>query len=270
MAIYCSQGHTNPDDATFCDECGEPLPVATAASAPNQDDDAPTLPAGGAPPAPAEEAPTPMNLDVAQPAPAADFEATQAAPDAPVIPPPTEEADTVTAVPSAPEVIPAFPAMVPPPDLPAPPAAPEPEPMAAAPSAPEAVPAAPSTPEPAPVAAASAPAVPVAAQPRLTVEGTTTTFDLGGKASVVLGREDAPSNSFPDIDLTPFGAEEGGVSRLHARLTHSGSDWNIEDLDSTNFTFINRKRIAPKTPTALADGDEIRLGRVGLRFKTTV
>jgi pSer/pThr/pTyr-binding forkhead associated (FHA) protein len=108
----------------------------------------------------------------------------------------------------------------------------------------------------------------VAAQPRLTVEGTTTTFDLAGKATVVLGREDAPSNSFPDIDLTPYGAEEGGVSRLHARLILSGNDWAIEDLESTNFTFVNRKRIAPKTPTPLNDGDEIRLGRVGLRFKT--
>jgi pSer/pThr/pTyr-binding forkhead associated (FHA) protein len=101
------------------------------------------------------------------------------------------------------------------------------------------------------------------------VEGTTTTFDLAGKAALVVGREDAPSNSFPDIDLTPYGAEEGGVSRLHARLTLSGEDWAIEDLESTNFTFVNRKRIAPKTPTPLSDGDEIRLGRVGLRFKTT-
>jgi len=117
------------------------------------------------------------------------------------------------------------------------------------------------TPAPAPVAALG--------QPHLIVENNGTTFDLAGKAIFVLGREDAPSNSFPDIDLTPFGAEEGGVSRLHARLTRSGDDWSIEDLESTNFTFINRKRVTPKTPTPLADGDEIRLGRIGLRFKTT-
>jgi pSer/pThr/pTyr-binding forkhead associated (FHA) protein len=112
-------------------------------------------------------------------------------------------------------------------------------------------------------------AAPVAAQPRLLVEGTTMAFDLAGKPSVVVGREDIPSNSFPDIDLTPYGAEEGGVSRLHARIAQSGDTWTIEDLESTNFTFVNHKRIAPKTPISLNDGDEIRLGRVGLRFKTT-
>jgi hypothetical protein len=203
---------------------------------------------------------------VPQPAPAADFEVTQPAPaaqdEAPqaVSAPPAEEAETVTAAPSAPEPAPA-----------AAPSMPEP---AAAPSMSEPAPAAaPSMPEPEPVAAPSAPPVapqpaPVAALPRLMVEGTTQTFDLVGKASIVVGREDAPSNSFPDVDLTPYGAEEGGVSRLHARIAQSGDDWTIEDLESTNFTFINRKRIAPKTPTPLNDGDEIRLGRVGLRFKT--
>jgi hypothetical protein len=248
MSIRCSQGHENPDGATFCDECGEPLPVAAQAPTPDQEEEAPTLPAGGAPAAPEPAAP-----EVPQPAPAADFEATQLAPDAPASVPSLEEAETVTAVPSAPEPAPAATPVSPEPEpVPAvPPAAPQPEPVFAAP---------PAAPQP----------MPVAAQPRLTVEGTTTTFDLVGKASVVVGREDAPSNSFPDIDLTPFGAEEGGVSRLHARITQSGDAWTIEDLESTNFTFVNRKRIAPKTPLPLNDGDEIRLGRVGLRFKTTV
>ncbi len=101
------------------------------------------------------------------------------------------------------------------------------------------------------------------------MESSGATFDLVGKAVVVIGREDVPSNSFPDWDLTPYGAEDGGVSRLHAKLTASGDTWSIEDLESTNFTFINRKRIPAKTPTPLNDGDEIRLGRVGLLFKTT-
>jgi hypothetical protein len=236
MTQRCSQGHENPDEATFCDECGEPLPASAPASADLQEE-APTMPAGTAPAESAETAtPAPVDTDVPQPAPAADFEATQPAPAPqaeaaqPASAPPAEEAETVTAAPGAPEPAPA-------------------------------------APEPAPVAAPSAPQLaPVTAQPRLTVEGTTQTFDLAGKASVVVGREDAPSNSFPDIDLTPYGAEEGGVSRLHARIVQSGDAWTIEDLESTNFTFINRKRIAPKTPTPLSDGDEIRLGRVGLRF----
>ncbi len=241
MTIRCSLGHENPDEATFCDECGEPLPVAAPAAS-NLDEETPTLPAGPAPAAP----------DVPQPAPAIDLEATQVAPGTPAAQAPpaasapaAEEAETVTVAPGAPEPPPASP--------------PQPAPAAE-----------PSAPEPAPAAAPSVPQpAPVAAQPRLLVEGTTTSFDLTGKASVIVGREDAPSNSFPDIDLTPFGAEEGGVSRLHARLSQSGDTWAIEDLESTNFTFVNRKRIAAKTPIPLNDGDEIRLGRVGLRFKTS-
>ncbi len=251
MTQRCSQGHENPDEATFCDECGEPLPASAPVSA-DQQEEAPTMPAGTAPAEPAETAaPEPAETVVPQPAP--DFEAAQPAPapqsEAPLAAsaPPADEAETVTAAPSAPEPAPT-----------AAPAAPEPVPVVA-----------PDTPEVAPLAPPSAPQpAPVAAQPRLVVEGTTQTFDLVGKASVVVGREDAPSNSFPDIDLTPYGAEEGGVSRLHARIAQSGDAWTIEDLESTNFTFINRKRIAPKTLTPLNDGDEIRLGRVGLRFKT--
>jgi hypothetical protein len=224
MTIRCSQGHENPDAATYCDECGEPLPASASASAGEQEQ-APTMPAGEAIPQPApDEAPT----QTAPGTPASAGETTTQA--GPGTPPPADEAATQVAPPAPP--------------------AQEPE-AAAAPSAPQAAPA------------------PVAAQPRLLVEGTSATFDLANKTSVVVGREDIPSNSFPDIDLTPYGAEEGGVSRLHARITQSGDAWAIEDLESTNFTFVNRKRIPPKTPNPLNDGDEIRLGRVGLRFKMT-
>jgi pSer/pThr/pTyr-binding forkhead associated (FHA) protein len=42
----------------------------------------------------------------------------------------------------------------------------------------------------------------------------------------------------------------------------------IEDQNSTNFTFVNRQKLAPKTPTPVKDGDEIRLGRVIMKFQT--
>lgn len=29
MPVHCSLGHENPDGSAFCDECGEPLNVAT-------------------------------------------------------------------------------------------------------------------------------------------------------------------------------------------------------------------------------------------------
>jgi hypothetical protein len=105
--------------------------------------------------------------------------------------------------------------------------------------------------------------------PRLVVDSDNAAFDLSGKSEVIIGREDPVSNIYPDVDLTPHGGEEGGVSRLHAKLLLNGGQYLIEDQNSTNFTFVNRQRLEPKTPTAVKDGDEIRLGRVALKFYTS-
>jgi len=120
----------------------------------------------------------------------------------------------------------------------------------------------------APAAPVAMPAAPTAMSARLIVEADNQEFDLSGKDNVVIGREDAVSNIFPDVDLTPHGGEEGGVSRLHARIFIDNGQYMIEDENSTNFTFLNRQRLAGKTPTPLHDSDEIKLGRVLLRFKT--
>lgn len=124
-------------------------------------------------------------------------------------------------------------------------------------------------PEAAPVAATVAPTAPSALNARLIVENDNQEFDLSGKDTVLIGREDAVSNIFPDVDLTPHGGEEGGVSRMHARIYTDNGQYMLEDENSTNFTFLNRQRLAPKTPTPLHDNDEIKLGRVLLRFKTS-
>jgi pSer/pThr/pTyr-binding forkhead associated (FHA) protein len=117
----------------------------------------------------------------------------------------------------------------------------------------------------APAAAPAAPATALTA--RLIVEADNQEFDLSGKDNIVIGREDAVSNIYPDVDLTPHGGEEGGVSRLHARIFYDNGQYMLEDENSTNFTFLNRQKLPGKTPTPLHDNDEIRLGRVLLRFK---
>ncbi len=122
----------------------------------------------------------------------------------------------------------------------------------------------------APAAAPVAPAVtaaPAVLTARLIVESDNQEFDLSGKDTVLVGREDAVSNIFPDVDLTPHGGEEGGVSRMHARIFVDSGQYMLEDENSTNFTFLNRQKLAAKTPTPLHDNDEIKLGRVLLRFK---
>jgi len=119
----------------------------------------------------------------------------------------------------------------------------------------------------APVGVAT-PAAPSTMSARLIVEADNSEFDLSGKDNVIIGREDAVSNIFPDIDLTPHGGEEGCVSRMHARIFVESGQYMLEDENSTNFTFLNRQRLTGKTPTPLHDNDELKLGRVLLRFKT--
>jgi DNA-binding winged helix-turn-helix (wHTH) protein len=57
------------------------------------------------------------------------------------------------------------------------------------------------------------------------------------------------------------------VSRRHARITITGSDARVEDLDSKNGTFVNGNAVS--RPVQLKDGDEIRTGSVVLRFRMT-
>lgn len=50
----------------------------------------------------------------------------------------------------------------------------------------------------------------------------------------------------------------GKVSRYHAMISFDGSDWYIEDIGSTNGTFVQKQKITVKTK--LSPGDEIRIG----------
>ena len=75
---------------------------------------------------------------------------------------------------------------------------------------------------------------------------------------------DATGASF---DLTGFGGMEKGVSRKHAVIHHSGSDYTVEDMGSTNGTYVNRKKVIPNTPEAIKPGDEIRFGKLAFSLK---
>jgi len=102
--------------------------------------------------------------------------------------------------------------------------------------------------------------------PRLLVVATGTVIPLAPTGEVLVGRDDPQSNTFPDVDLTPYGGEEGGVSRRHCKITLGEGQFAIQDLNSTNATWLNRTRLQPGMPVALHDGDEIRAGRIRLIF----
>ena len=117
-----------------------------------------------------------------------------------------------------------------------------------------------------PVASAPAPAATAA---RLVIKDDGAEFPLEGKSEFLVGREDPVSNIYPDIDLTPHKGEEHGVSRMHAKIYAQGAQYLIEDLNSTNSTYLNRQKLAAKTPTPIKDGDEVRFGKVEATFATT-
>ncbi|HEX8493524.1 MAG TPA: FHA domain-containing protein [Pyrinomonadaceae bacterium] len=81
-----------------------------------------------------------------------------------------------------------------------------------------------------------------------------------------IGRWDADGGIFPDVDLDADDPE-AKVSRRHARIMRRDEQYFIEDLGSTNGTFINRgRRLLPGDRQPLRDGDEIIVGKTFLRF----
>jgi hypothetical protein len=103
---------------------------------------------------------------------------------------------------------------------------------------------------------------------KLTIErggSANTEFPLSSEESYI-GRWDADNGIFPDVDLDAHDPD-AKVSRRHARIIYRNGAYMIEDLGSTNGTFINRgRRLLPGSPQVLNEGDEIIVGKTFLRF----
>ncbi len=81
-------------------------------------------------------------------------------------------------------------------------------------------------------------------------------FDLEGMV-ITIGRDSGNEVVVNDPE----------VSRKHARLTFQGGTWVIEDLGSTNGTFVNESRLSG--PHALRLGDVVGLGeKIKLVYET--
>ena len=127
---------------------------------------------------------------------------------------------------------------------------------------------------PAPTAAPAVPVAPVAAAasggpPRLELSASGATVTLPDKDDILIGREDPMSEPpiFPDVDLTPYGGEEGGVSRRHARIFRQNGQYFLEDLHATNYTKLDGAKLTPRTPLPLHNGARIDFGKVTVFFR---
>jgi len=104
---------------------------------------------------------------------------------------------------------------------------------------------------PAPAAAARGGAAPTKTGLRLKVvegEGKGKVFDVGDELTV--GRAAGCQIALADDTF---------VSQLHARLFRRDGRHYVEDLGSTNGTFLNRKQVS--SPIALRRGDRLQVGK---------
>ena len=101
---------------------------------------------------------------------------------------------------------------------------------------------------------------------RLTVTPGGQEILASGQSELIIGR--AYKDQVPGIDLGPYGGSQAGVSRQHSRLIYRDQKWFIEDLGSTNGTFVNGVKIAAHQPVALKNNDLIRCGQIQLHLTT--
>jgi diguanylate cyclase (GGDEF)-like protein len=80
-------------------------------------------------------------------------------------------------------------------------------------------------------------------------------YRLPPHGSLHIGRSSAADVSLPNVQ---------SMSRLHARLRHQGDVVEIEDLASTNGTYLNDVRL--EEPSILKSGDRFRVGAAHFKF----
>ncbi|AKG20213.1 FHA domain-containing protein [Calothrix sp. 336/3] len=251
-------GATVQADASFCGQCGYHLRAHVANVAATIAPDIPQETAVSLPPeiAPVQPIPVPA---AAEPAPM---------PPTMVSTPGAVEVSTEASLPpiaAAPVTIPPAPAPEPAPETaPEPaPVAPEPAPVVAEAPAPE--PAPEPVPEPAPEPAPEpVPVVPSSTRlqqitARLVHVQTDRQIELPQNLSVVhIGK---PNDRIPpDVDVSGFPSSEI-VSRIHADIRIEGDAHYIEDVGSSNGTYINNLPLLPGNRHRLRTGDRISLGK---------
>ena len=87
--------------------------------------------------------------------------------------------------------------------------------------------------------------------------------------SVMMGRNNTALTpaGMSVLDLVEAGGVGLGVSRRHALIRCEHSAFFVLDLDSTNGTFLNGRRLRPREQHLLISGDVLRLGALEVRVQ---
>ena len=85
--------------------------------------------------------------------------------------------------------------------------------------------------------------------------------DLDGKRNVPL-RDSVTIGRAASCDLV---VSDNYVSNVHARIFAKDGAYWLEDLGSTNGTYVNRGKVS--VPVAIGPGDEVRVGKATLELR---
>lgn len=85
--------------------------------------------------------------------------------------------------------------------------------------------------------------------------------DARGRRTVPL-RESLTVGRAASCDVV---VDDNYVSNVHARIFLRDGSYFVEDLGSTNGTYMNRTRVA--APVAIRPGDEVRMGKAILELR---
>ena len=91
------------------------------------------------------------------------------------------------------------------------------------------------------------------------------TYPLTSRTTLI-GRTDAKSGIFVEIDLGGMVTDYKIISRRHAQIEQEGERFYLVDLGSVNGTKLNGQRIPPREKKPVWDGDMIEFGRNGVQM----
>ena len=100
----------------------------------------------------------------------------------------------------------------------------------------------------------------------MVIRGFRENLQLTTNKTIIVGRFSLGSDLQVDVDLTRYGAARYGVSRSHAQfsLDHQRRLY-ITDLNSTNGTLLNGKRLTSDEPYLIRGADTVAFGTLSAK-----
>ncbi len=99
----------------------------------------------------------------------------------------------------------------------------------------------------------------------LTIKGYKEFIRINEGDEYEFGRYEYPEHN--QLNLSPYGALECGLSRQHAKLYLLNDRLYVADMGSTNGTYVRGNMLKPAEPTLVRNGDDILLGRMRIKVQ---